>query len=174
MQEKIIKNKFLLQKICVYQIKAVPLHSKNKSVFPFRGFCSNITHFRFPPTAPRLPKHKRAVVFFVYIQILHQEKLLRPPNCRQICQLRLSIHPAKGFIPKSLFVPSNAKYSFFHPVKVIYFPISRIMFLKCQKLGLAKMKNQKCNFCKSINTLKINKINSKNVKMSKCQKFSRA
>ena len=46
--------------------------------------------------------------------------------------------------------------------------------LKCQKSGLAKMKIKKCDFCKSINTLKINKINSKNVKMSKCQLFSRA
>lgn len=36
------------------------------------------------------------------------------------------------------------------------------------------MKNQKCNFCKSINTLKINKINPKNVKMSKMSiNFSR-
>ena len=46
--------------------------------------------------------------------------------------------------------------------------------LDLQKLGLAKMKINNCNFCKSINTLKINKINSKNVKMSKCQLFSRA
>ena len=70
-------------------------------------------------------------------------------------------------------MPSNAKYSVFHPVKVIRFPYQG-KSLDLQKLLLAKMKNQKCNFCKSINTLKINKINSKNVKMSKCQLISRA
>ena len=131
MQEKSSKNKFFFQKICIYQIKAVPLHSKNKSVFPFRGLCSNITHFRFPPTAPR--RHsKKSSRFFVYMQILCQENLLIPSNCRQICPLRLSIRTAKGFIPKNLFVPSNAKYSVFLSVKVICFPISRIKVWTCK------------------------------------------
>ena len=71
-------------------------------------------------------------------------------------------------------MPSNAKYSAFLSVKVVCLPHVKDKSLDLQKLGLAKMKNQNCNFCKSINTLKINKINYKNVKMSKCQKFSRA
>ena len=71
-------------------------------------------------------------------------------------------------------MPANAKYYVFRSVKVICLPHVKDKSLDLQKLGLAKMKNQKCNFCKSINTLKINKINSKNVKMSKCQLISRA
>ena len=71
-------------------------------------------------------------------------------------------------------MPSNAKYSVFSSRQGILFPHIKDKFLKCQKLGLAKMKIKKCNFCKSINTLKINKINYKNVKMSKCQLISRA
>lgn len=71
-------------------------------------------------------------------------------------------------------MPSNAKYSVFHPANVFCFPHVNDKSLDLQKLGLAKMKIKKYNFCKSINTLKINKINSKNVKMSKCQLFSRA
>ena len=98
----------------------------------------------------------------------------RPPNCRQICPLRLSIRPSKGFIPKNLFMPSNAKYSVFTSRQVNSFSYIKDKSLKCQKLGLAKMKIKNCNFCKSINTLKINKINYKNVKMSKCQLISRA
>ena len=71
-------------------------------------------------------------------------------------------------------MPSNAKYTVFLSRQSNFISHIKDNVLKCQKLGLAKMKNQKCNFCKSINTLKINKINSKNVKMSKCQLFSRA
>ena len=71
-------------------------------------------------------------------------------------------------------MPANAKYSVFSLRQGNSLSYIKDNVLKCQKLGLAKMKNQKCNFCKSINTLKINKINSKNVKMSKCQLFSRA
>ena len=146
------------------------MHSKNKSVFPFRGFCLfKYNTLSFSSDCSSAATAKRAVVFFVYMQILYQEKFIRPPNCRQICPLRLSIHPAKGFIPKNLFVPSNAKYYVFRSVKVICLPHVKDKSLDLQKLGLAKMKIKKCNFCKSINTLKINKINSKNVKISKCQ-----
>ena len=123
---------------------------------------------------PTIKGYCKGTAFFRYMQILCQENLLMPPNCRQICPLRLSIRPAKGFIPKNLFVHSNAKYYVSLSINVICFPHIKDKSLDLQKLGLAKMKIKKCNFCKSINTLKINKINSKNVKMSKCQLISRA
>ena len=40
-------------------------------------------------------------------------------------------------------MPSNAKYSVFHPAKVFCFPHVNDKSLDLQKLGLAKMKNQK-------------------------------